>query len=1011
MISLIVTALPLQLLAVETHASYKVVSDKPVSDKPVSDKPVSDPLDTQITTNAHFKVMAGEHVVKGGIWELEGDEVIYGTLEFIGSAINLNGYKLTVLGDFIHSSGTLTFNEGSVVVEGGYRLQKKEVGQDGIEKYTMGTGYLMMKNDADYMLVKRDFIMESYYQHSEGMKAGTIEVKGDFRQIACAYRPSFYGSGTHKVILSGRQKQIVEMQEHDSRFNILELKNTSKQGIEFISDTEIKSLYTNEGRVSFEKGIRGFKLEEDVIINGNVTITGDIDLNAHELTVKGDLINPQGGIYFNKGRLNIEGDYRLQRKEVGQDGIEKYSMGTGYLMMLSDEDYMLVNGDFIMESYYQHSEAMKAGTIEVKGDFRQIACYYTPSFYGSGTHKVILSGNKIQTVEMQESNSRFNTLITTKPLSEYIFLPSTREVFWVQHIYDPNAGIGIGGADGNQPNISKQMTSMFTGIVYQECKVDQDHGRLKATLNDVKFEKSNNIIRIKGNIEVEGQTQMFNLSGEYFRIKDEPFGDRTYISLNSDSTYDVLACSIQKDAHLRTLYDEKAELEGKDVFRITLKDKNNNRIIDIEDKIENYKSVIQNVPYEDTYQNNVIKNDMDTWFVDYVVRREISYNPDDYIDNTSSFNMDGLRKSKLPIHGYFYNTKGEKVYYGEGTNLIMGVTMAKVFTPEKDTNINNQMIVVQNSNNKEGYAFINTVDPRLKTVHTNFLKWEVSLTQPDNNGEYIISLRIAESAEYLYAEAPEGVPENWGDKHKFYKLGKAGSVPQNKIKMKDIKVTQKLGLTGAKGQPDLTFFAGGTDIEYSGEEEFNAKIIIPIAADLATITPWPVGLSEIVMPRVYAAADIYRQLKKIEAPIASSDDKIFGPWQTHMQKMLNNGEDPFYWYPIEVNGFGPTYIPQLRKSSTIIIEELMLNEYEDSLQIKSKIGALTSKSNIKEKPLTNDTQVNEMMETIKHVYVHGASRGSFEKEMEVIFEFDLITKAEVINKEQPIKLTYSIRYY
>jgi len=41
--------------------------------------------------------------------------------------------------------------------------------------------------------------------------------------------------------------------------------------------------------------------------------------------------------------------------------------------------------------------------LEIKGDFTQIACGVTPSFYACENHKVILSGEGQQIITMEES--------------------------------------------------------------------------------------------------------------------------------------------------------------------------------------------------------------------------------------------------------------------------------------------------------------------------------------------------------------------------------------------------------------------------------------------------------------------------------------------------------------------------------------------------------------------------------------------------------------------------------
>ncbi|EIC05736.1 Dockerin type 1 protein, partial [Acetivibrio thermocellus YS] len=79
----------------------------------------------------------------------------------------------------------------------------------------------------------------------------------------------------------------------------------------------------------------------------------------------------------------------------------------------------------------EDSKVISEGVLEVKGDFTQIACGVTPSFYACENHKVILSGEGQQIITMEESNSRFNELILINPIEDgnYIFVPEGR-TFW-----------------------------------------------------------------------------------------------------------------------------------------------------------------------------------------------------------------------------------------------------------------------------------------------------------------------------------------------------------------------------------------------------------------------------------------------------------------------------------------------------------------------------------------------------------------------------------------------------
>ncbi len=146
----------------------------------------------------------------------------------------------------------------------------------------------------------------------------------------------------------------------------------------------------------------------NVYVNG-----GTFDLNGHTLTADGDVWLSNGYLNVNKGKLYIGGDFNLKYSDR--------NYGYGYLTMQNDEDCILVNGNMYAYPIYNYS-SLTAGTIEIKGDFTQSVYSSQNNFYCSGSHKVILSGEKIQTVSFASTQSQFNVLEITKPLDiGYVF--------------------------------------------------------------------------------------------------------------------------------------------------------------------------------------------------------------------------------------------------------------------------------------------------------------------------------------------------------------------------------------------------------------------------------------------------------------------------------------------------------------------------------------------------------------------------------------------------------------
>ncbi len=87
-----------------------------------------------------------------------------------------------------------------------------------------------------------------------------------------------------------------------------------------------------------------------------------------------------------------------------------YALGNGYLKMTDGEGYVLVGGNFTTRSYNSHNGYLTAGTLEVKGDFTQATTSSSDNFYATGSHKVILSGEKKQTVSIGSIDTRFASL-------------------------------------------------------------------------------------------------------------------------------------------------------------------------------------------------------------------------------------------------------------------------------------------------------------------------------------------------------------------------------------------------------------------------------------------------------------------------------------------------------------------------------------------------------------------------------------------------------------------------
>ncbi len=342
-------------------------------------------------------------------WTLEEDETIDGDLNLSRGTLDLNGHKLTVTGNLIQSGGSVLVNGGELDVRGDYRVQALNGGN-----YTTSPGTLTMKNDSDTVKVGGDFIMQSTRSHSKLLSAGTLEIGGDLTQLSGGAGSNFNTTGTHTVVLNGSDKQTVSIANSDKNYSHianLKIENTSAEGVNIASRVYVlNKLYDTDSIVTNSVNLCIAATTEfpDGKWSYDVNFVETRTAPA-ELEVGGSVWLTSGTLNVNKGKLYIGGDLNLSDTGMGY--------GSGYLNMQNAEDYILVNGNVCAYTYNSGS-CFTAGTLEIKGDFTQKYYYnnYQNNFYCPGSHKVVLSGEMLQTVSFASTQSQFNILEITKPL-------------------------------------------------------------------------------------------------------------------------------------------------------------------------------------------------------------------------------------------------------------------------------------------------------------------------------------------------------------------------------------------------------------------------------------------------------------------------------------------------------------------------------------------------------------------------------------------------------------------
>ena len=361
--------------------------------------------------------------------KLTGNVTYYGDV-YVSSDLNLNGYKCTVYGNLIQSSGTLTLNGGTLDVSGDYRMENENVDSTGNVSYSNGRAKLIMTNPADRVNVGGTF--ENYvdsWTYDSDLQAGVMNVKGDF---VCRDDDGFSTGGTHKVILNGTGVQKVQIAGGGKGFNELDIQNDK---VVFVADANMKGFKANhditlnvsQGKelcISGTLDLNGHTLYApgnliltgngvnvkggSIVVDGNLNLSCDVNLGGGKLQVKGNLIQSDDTLTVAGGTVDVSGDYRMENENVDSTGNVSYSNGRAKLIMTNPADRVNVGGTF--ENYvdsWTYDSDLQAGVMNVKGDF---VCRDDDGFSTGGTHKVILNGTGVQKVQIAGGGKGFNEL-------------------------------------------------------------------------------------------------------------------------------------------------------------------------------------------------------------------------------------------------------------------------------------------------------------------------------------------------------------------------------------------------------------------------------------------------------------------------------------------------------------------------------------------------------------------------------------------------------------------------
>ncbi|MCI5621097.1 MAG: DUF6531 domain-containing protein, partial [Lachnospiraceae bacterium] len=354
------------------------------------------------------------NVMKGDIYI--GPNTVFETGHFSGNVTILENAVLDqdlTIGGNLYCGSNLKI-ASNVVVKGDFEHDVDVYGMDG--NFEMMHGRLEVFGDmtVGYNWYSNGFHMEhsddEIYVHGNCLfntadlllSDGRMWIGGDWE-----VRYPFQAEGNHTFIFCGDKKQTIALCD-ETRLANVEVQNYSTDGIDITGSFVKKHLTRNNCRITYNgiEGEYGWTLEEDMVWEGDLILLDDtLDLNGHTLKVNGDLLQPGGTVFIHGGRLEIAGDYRIEL--VGM-GYYEANFSSGSLVMTNDSDYVLVQGEFSMNSMASAEGKLTDGTLEVKGDFSATgeSNYWSMEsrgFYAIGKHRVLLSGNDKQCVDTNDS--------------------------------------------------------------------------------------------------------------------------------------------------------------------------------------------------------------------------------------------------------------------------------------------------------------------------------------------------------------------------------------------------------------------------------------------------------------------------------------------------------------------------------------------------------------------------------------------------------------------------------
>ena len=366
------------------------------------DEPVTDPNENKIEM---------PHIINEG-YILEDDYEVTDSVYLNGGTLNLNGNTLTIRGNLYHEGGKLRVNNGELIIEGNYYLCKIS-GDAGNENIERGEGKLELTKSSEVLDIEGDFIIKTKNYENEDLREATIYLAGDFFYSPASQAKALQLSGNLKLVLVGAgEQQTITDTIHACNIGTLIIRGRADRIINFkvdyskivINRLEVQSPVQFKTSKKNNFNISYARIEEDLLINGDIQTSYTCDVVNSHLTINGNLTNTRE-FYLKKSKVEVLGDLVMKyNATLNIDDTESEINVSDNLEIKSMGKIEVTNGKLVIGKNLIQTEQ--------KG-----------LFVTGGTVEVILLGDveEGETVKIQGQGITLGRVYLEGPLEKYEF--------------------------------------------------------------------------------------------------------------------------------------------------------------------------------------------------------------------------------------------------------------------------------------------------------------------------------------------------------------------------------------------------------------------------------------------------------------------------------------------------------------------------------------------------------------------------------------------------------------